>query len=140
MERPAISIKEHPKDVHINSSNMASDDAANDTGATSDESDYSTEEVWVDVQHYDGEAAIIAPKYNSQKNVAALLWTGSLDAQGRKIWLLKTAAEKSRKEYNVKSQNLDKEARRARQRAAVVQTSVFEYTLKVYQAQGPTPQ
>jgi hypothetical protein len=138
--RLAISIHRYPKDVNINSENMSSEDAANDTGATSDESDYSTEEVWVDVQYYDREAAILAPNFDGQKNVAALLWTKSLDAQGRKIWLVKIAAEKARKADNAKSQNLDKETRRARERAAVVQTSLLERTLEVSREQNPSSQ
>jgi hypothetical protein len=124
----------------MTSPNRASHNTANDTGATSDEDDFSTEEAWGGVQYYDGEAVILAPNYDGRKNVAALLWTKSLDLQGRKTWLLKIEAEKTRKDYVIKSQKLDKAAKMARERAAVVQTSLLEHTLKVAHEQNPSPQ
>jgi hypothetical protein len=68
--------------------------AANDTEASSDESDSSK---WVHVKYDDGKATVLGPNLNAQKNIAALVWTKDLDAQGHKVWLLKTEAEKTRK-------------------------------------------
>jgi hypothetical protein len=78
--------------------------------------------------------------FNAQKNIAALVWTKDLDAQGRKVWLLKTEAEKSRKEYNTKSQTLHKGAWMAREKAARMQTEMLAYQLMLAQEQNPSVQ
>jgi hypothetical protein len=86
---------------------MNSDAAASNKGSSSEESN-STEAVWVDAQYYDGEAAIFAANFNGQGNVAVLLWTKDLDAQGRTTSWLKTEAEKIRNAYNIESDKLHK--------------------------------
>jgi hypothetical protein len=75
--------------------------AANDTEASSYESDSSE---WVHVKYYNREATILEPNFGGQKNIAALVWTKELYAQGRKVLLLKTEVEKARKEYDSQRQ------------------------------------
>jgi hypothetical protein len=105
-------------------------DAAANAGASSDDSD-ATVVAWEDVQYYDGEAVILAPNYNGQHNVAALLRTKDFDAQGRKIWLLKIKAENARKLYITESQKLYEKSGLSREKAARVHTSLLRHHFNI---------